>query len=277
METGLQYNRARFYDPATGRWISQDRLGFDAGDSNLYRYVRNEPISQTDPKGLQAFSSRPMTRQEKAEWENNFERQGNWDAWTFFKKGLGLSPWQGSFLAPKKNRMTWNARIYSKGCFGLVELRIGKDPYDSSIPYYTDLDDAVKKAKTIGRNARLIAIQWTGDADYKAFKEDGYPSRIIPARHSEGNHLTWHQKENTFGFWEYLGPWGMGQVNTNRRAEGLEPFEHFQQWAEYARVYHVRYLPRRENTIYGVATVPPMPLRPPLTGALKPNPVGKNE
>src|SRR5262249_28874723 len=34
-ETGLQYNRARYYDPTTGRWISQDPLGFAAGDGNL--------------------------------------------------------------------------------------------------------------------------------------------------------------------------------------------------------------------------------------------------
>jgi RHS repeat-associated protein len=31
-ETGLQYNRARYYDAAHGRWISQDPIGFAAGD-----------------------------------------------------------------------------------------------------------------------------------------------------------------------------------------------------------------------------------------------------
>src|SRR5207245_11481218 len=51
-ETGLQYNRARYYDPDTGRWLSQDPLGFDAGDSNLYRYVANRPTSDKDPSGL---------------------------------------------------------------------------------------------------------------------------------------------------------------------------------------------------------------------------------
>ena len=50
-ETELQYNRARFYDAATGRWISQDPLGFDAGDSNLYRYVSNSPAINSDPSG----------------------------------------------------------------------------------------------------------------------------------------------------------------------------------------------------------------------------------
>jgi RHS repeat-associated protein len=52
VETGLQYNRARYYDPSTGRWLNQDPLGFDAGDSNLYRYVNNAPTNGTDPSGL---------------------------------------------------------------------------------------------------------------------------------------------------------------------------------------------------------------------------------
>jgi RHS repeat-associated protein len=53
VETGLQYHRARYYDPQIGRWISQDPIGFDAGDSNLYRYVNNGPTGRTDPSGLQ--------------------------------------------------------------------------------------------------------------------------------------------------------------------------------------------------------------------------------
>jgi RHS repeat-associated protein len=52
-ETDLQYNRARYYDSKTGRWMSQDPLGFDAGDSNLFRYVQNQPTDGTDPSGNQ--------------------------------------------------------------------------------------------------------------------------------------------------------------------------------------------------------------------------------
>jgi RHS repeat-associated protein len=50
--TGLGYHRGRWYDPKTGRWTSQDPLGFDAGDGNLYRYVGNAPANATDPSGL---------------------------------------------------------------------------------------------------------------------------------------------------------------------------------------------------------------------------------
>jgi RHS repeat-associated protein len=50
--TGLQYNRARFYDAKTGRWTGLDPLGFRVGDPNLYRYVRNSPTNAADGSGL---------------------------------------------------------------------------------------------------------------------------------------------------------------------------------------------------------------------------------
>jgi RHS repeat-associated protein len=57
-ESELQYNRARWYDPKMGRWISQDPLGFGAGDSNLYRYVRNRSVNTADPSGLDSIEFR---------------------------------------------------------------------------------------------------------------------------------------------------------------------------------------------------------------------------
>jgi RHS repeat-associated protein len=50
-EIGLYYGRARYYDPRTGRWLSQDSLGFATGDVNLYRYVSNSPANFIDPSG----------------------------------------------------------------------------------------------------------------------------------------------------------------------------------------------------------------------------------
>jgi RHS repeat-associated protein len=43
--------RARYYDPAIGRFISEDPLGLGGG-INRYAYVRNGPINLTDPQGL---------------------------------------------------------------------------------------------------------------------------------------------------------------------------------------------------------------------------------
>ncbi|WP_017327113.1 RHS repeat domain-containing protein [Synechococcus sp. PCC 7336] len=51
VETGFYYNRRRYYDSSSGQFVSQDQLGFSAGDSNLYRYVFNSPTTFTDPTG----------------------------------------------------------------------------------------------------------------------------------------------------------------------------------------------------------------------------------
>jgi len=49
--TGLYYNRHRFYDPRLGAYISQDPIGLDGGEMNLFAYVRN-PLGWIDPLGL---------------------------------------------------------------------------------------------------------------------------------------------------------------------------------------------------------------------------------
>jgi RHS repeat-associated protein len=56
----LQYNRGRYYDPAVGRWTSQDPIGFGAGDSNLYRYVDNNPTNAKDVSGLEEKAVIPV-------------------------------------------------------------------------------------------------------------------------------------------------------------------------------------------------------------------------
>jgi RHS repeat-associated protein len=54
-ETGLEYYRARYYDSAVGRFVSEDPIGFAAGDSNLTRYVGNSPTNFVDPSGLEGL------------------------------------------------------------------------------------------------------------------------------------------------------------------------------------------------------------------------------
>jgi|GEM_PF-1200055 len=51
-EVGMYYYRARMFDPRLGRFISEDPLGFEAGDANLYRYVGNSPANGRDPSGM---------------------------------------------------------------------------------------------------------------------------------------------------------------------------------------------------------------------------------
>jgi RHS repeat-associated protein len=51
---GVYYYRARYYEPALGRFISEDPLGFAAG-YNLYSYVGDDPMNAVDPLGLSSI------------------------------------------------------------------------------------------------------------------------------------------------------------------------------------------------------------------------------
>ena len=53
-DTGMTNNWHRWYDPAVGRWVSEDPIGFAAGDTNLSRYVGSDATNSNDPTGLQA-------------------------------------------------------------------------------------------------------------------------------------------------------------------------------------------------------------------------------
>ena len=52
--TGLYHMSARYYDPDTGRFLSQDAYRGEAKDSgtwNLYVYCASNPINYVDPRG----------------------------------------------------------------------------------------------------------------------------------------------------------------------------------------------------------------------------------
>ena len=49
-ESGLHYNRYRYYDPEVGRFVSKDPIGY-AGGLNVHQYAPN-PVEWVDPLGL---------------------------------------------------------------------------------------------------------------------------------------------------------------------------------------------------------------------------------
>jgi RHS repeat-associated protein len=57
-ETGLHYNRYRYYDSDTARYLSQDPIGLIGGE-NLYRYAPN-PTRWIDPLGLTPCAGTPI-------------------------------------------------------------------------------------------------------------------------------------------------------------------------------------------------------------------------
>ena len=51
----LLTSRRAYYDPTVGRFVSEDPLGFDGGDVNLFAYVKGNPVNRIDPFGLREF------------------------------------------------------------------------------------------------------------------------------------------------------------------------------------------------------------------------------
>jgi len=100
VETGLHYNFQRYYDPSTGRFVTQDPIGL-AGGINAYGYTPN-PVHWVDPLGLACAEGEPVRRAQvpgdktmpseaaarreafrmhdvSTSEPDNFERVDNWD------------------------------------------------------------------------------------------------------------------------------------------------------------------------------------------------------
>jgi RHS repeat-associated protein len=69
-EAGLLYYRARYYDPATGRFLQRDPLGYFQGP-HLFEYVATRPTNDADP----AWPGLP--------WYNDAPDGWEWFAWLF--------------------------------------------------------------------------------------------------------------------------------------------------------------------------------------------------
>ncbi|GAB6188178.1 Calx-beta domain-containing protein [Thermopirellula anaerolimosa] len=103
--TGFQNNLNRWYDPAVGRWLSQDPLGFHAGDFNVYRYVGNNPALAVDPTGL---------------W-------WGWDEWREAIKAFSNELFVNEIYGGAKALVTGEAgRQLGNRCVGIVETQTGK-------------------------------------------------------------------------------------------------------------------------------------------------------
>ncbi len=93
-ETGLYYNRHRYQDPKTGRWVSREPF---ANEWNLYRYVLNSPTNWIDPWGRDLYSPQPPAF-------NGTDLLGGWSPGLSIdiptSNPQGLSDWTPPFQNP---------------------------------------------------------------------------------------------------------------------------------------------------------------------------------
>lgn len=110
VETGLNYNYFRDYDPQIGRYVQSDPIGLQAG-VNTYAYVGNNPISLVDPMGLlsQAVTSCVC----------KYMKASSYTAWSAWSSVLGArktpGPWNDPVLRPCENYLYAYAAVVDYG------------------------------------------------------------------------------------------------------------------------------------------------------------------
>ena len=92
--SSLIISGARWYDPTTGRWLSNDPSGFAGHDGNLSRYVGNGPTNSIDPTGLAAQGN-----WNGGDYSQDTALEQPYAAWLEAQRGplLSIAP-QGSWL-----------------------------------------------------------------------------------------------------------------------------------------------------------------------------------
>lgn len=114
-QTGLYYLNARYYNPTTGRFLSEDPVGPNASNPfsySEYAYAENNPVNRVDPSGQ--FSWR---------WIGNFPRYIAPPSWVysdFFAANPEFSALEEAELAAwlegtgNASRMTMNLQRFAQ-------------------------------------------------------------------------------------------------------------------------------------------------------------------
>ena len=91
-ETGIYYYRARYFDPASGRFVSEDPLRFGGDGPSFYVYVNNDPTDFVDPLGLKCCNVPAHPPDESPEY-NMSQARTNGYQWWFNTVGQWGGPW----------------------------------------------------------------------------------------------------------------------------------------------------------------------------------------
>lgn len=93
--------RARYYDPTTGRFLSEDPIGFAGKDDDFYAYVGNMPTQYTDPFGYARKPGKTPNKRWPKPPANVCGKKPKWNSEGY---------WEGN-----GRRLTWDDRSHGAG------------------------------------------------------------------------------------------------------------------------------------------------------------------
>ena len=118
----LYYYRNRYYDAVLGRFLSQDPIGFAAGDANLYRYVGNGPTNATDPTGLEEVLFKSLKDAQGLVHEHGVVATGNRGT-DFTQSNLKARAINPSFRSEVALKATWHHKSFNRRT-GLMTMQL---------------------------------------------------------------------------------------------------------------------------------------------------------
>jgi hypothetical protein len=164
-----------------------DPLGFDAGDSNLYRYVNNAPTNATDPSGLQEWNGIPVEKVQPPKGAGNPAGAGSaktGDA------GVGVAK-PGNILITKFGYWTWN-QISTSGT-------VADPDYESNMTI-----TFTPNPKTVKSNDISFIQLWK--LTFTANGKNANPHALGIGRMTANNWIVDRLKDRELGWYGYRNP-----------------------------------------------------------------------
>ncbi|MBX8512481.1 RHS domain-containing protein, partial [Pseudomonas cichorii] len=180
-ETGLHYNRHRYYNPGTGRFLTPDPIKL-AGGLNNYRYVPN-PTGWVDPLGLAtvpvdcpgATPKRPNNSANATKPDHIPMSQEKYDEVINLERG-NRPPDTREYLPEQYVGLHEEAFKQQGGSFVVIDSWIEKSKYPTFPPRKfvglpSEMDAVVAKYKASGNNWEVLNRELNlGDDDLSDFK-----------------------------------------------------------------------------------------------------------
>jgi RHS repeat-associated protein len=199
-DIGLYDLRNRFYSPDIGRFLQPDPIGFAGDATNLYRYSGNNPVTSSDPMGLDAVPHAGGYYTYVANWR--------------YVAGLAAS---GSYIVNAGG--TWIQ------CAGAARYLGGG--YMKGVYYLMPIVETWYQGASISRYTTpgtILVKNWSADGSYPNRSVDWYKEKGLPL--SLVNHTA------VFGYIDSQGKAHLYAQNPGAIHEEVVPPDEVSQWSE---------------------------------------------